>query len=110
MVVNRLYVFTIGFVCVLAVADAQSLSAQSKPARAQVKVATVVGSTSGNGSLGGVKFSDPYAPPVGSGKTPIARFPAMPNHEPVQPLGGVSFTAGRDSPDEPMTGGLKLSF
>jgi len=110
MIVNRLYLIVVGFFCTVDIADAQSLSAQSKPARAHVKVATVAGSSSRSGSLGGVKFSDPYAPPVGTGKTAIARFPAMPADEPVQPQGGVSFTAGRDSLDEPMTGGLKLSF
>ena len=74
-------------------ANAQNLSVQTRPARADVKVATVASASSGSGSLGGVKFSDPYAPPVGTGKTAIARFPAMPTDEPVQPQGGVSFRA-----------------
>jgi hypothetical protein len=110
MIVNHLYLIVIGVVCIVAVAHAQSLSVQSKPARAEVKVATVAASYSRSGSPLGVKFSDPYAPPLGTPKTAISRFPAMPTHEPVQPEGGVSFTAGRDSPDQPMTGGLKLSF
>jgi hypothetical protein len=110
MVVKRLYLVVLGVVCTVAGADAQSLSAQPKSARAHVNVATVAGSSSSNGSLGGVKFSDPYAPPVGTGKRAIARFPAMPTDGAVEPQGRVSFTAGRDSPDEPLTGGLKLSF
>jgi hypothetical protein len=108
--VYRLYLIVVGFVCTVAVANAQNLSVQTRPARADVKVATVASASSGSGSLGGVKFSDPYAPPVGTGKTAVARFPAMPTDEPVQPQGGVSVTASRDSPDAPMTGGLKLSF
>ena len=106
---NRLYVIMIGVVCTVAMADAQSLAVQSKPARARVKVATVAGSASRNGSLGGIKFSNPYAPPVGTGKTAIAQFPAM-TTDPVEPQSGISFTAGRDAPGEPMTGGLKLRF
>lgn len=110
MIVNRLYLIVVGLVCTVAAADAQSLFVQPKPDRVHVRAATVAGSSSESGSLGGVKLSDPYAPPVGTGKTAIARFPVMPAGEPVQPQGGVSFTAGRNSPDEPMTGGLKLSF
>ena len=110
MVANRIYLIVIGVVCTVAVAHAQSLSVQSKPAHPHVKVATVAASSSRSGSLLGVKFSDPYEPPVGTGKSAIARFPAMPTDDPVQPQGGVSFTAGRDSADEPLTGGLKLSF
>jgi hypothetical protein len=103
MVVSRLYLSVFLFVCTVGVADAQTLSVQPKPA---VKVATVAGS----GALSGIKFSDPYAPPVGTRKAAIVRFPARLRDEPVQPQGGVSITAGRDAPDEPMTGGLKLSF
>jgi hypothetical protein len=106
MVVYRLCLSVVGVVCTVAVADAQTLSVQPKQA---VKVATVAGSAS-RGGLNGIKFSDPYAPPVGTGKAAIVRFPARPTDEPAQPQGGVSFTAGRDAPDEPMTGGLKLSF
>ena len=103
MVLHRLCLSVVGVVCAVAMADAQSLSVQPKQA---VKVAKVAGS----GGLSGIKFSDPYAPPVGTGKAAIVRFPARPTDEPAQPRGGVSFTAGRDAPDEPMTGGLKLSF
>jgi hypothetical protein len=108
MVANRLYLIMVGVVCTVAGADAQSLSDQSNPARAHVK-ATVAGSASSSGSLG-VKFSDPYAPPVGSGKAAIAGFAATITDDPVEPQGGISLTAGRAAPGEPMTGGLKLRF
>ena len=49
-------------------------------------------------------------PPMGIGKTAIAPFPPMPTDDFVEPKGDISFTAGRDSPDEPMTGGVKLRF
>jgi hypothetical protein len=110
LVVNRLCLIVVGLVCTVAGADAQNLSIQSKPARAHAKVATVASSASRSGSLGGIKFSNPYAPPVGTGKTAIAPFPAMLTDDPVEPKGDISFTASRDSPDEPMTGGLKLRF
>ena len=106
MVVSRLYLSVFLVICTVAVAEAQTLSVQPKLA---VKVATVVGSPS-RGGLSGIKFSNPYAPPIGTKKAAIVRFPARLRDEPVQPQGGVSITAGRDAPDEPMTGGLKLSF
>jgi hypothetical protein len=96
-------------VCTVAVADAQNLSVPSKPARAHAKVATA-GSASKSGSLGDINFSNPYAPPVGAGKTAITQFPALRTDDPVEPKGGISLMGGRDSPDEPMTGGLKLRF
>jgi hypothetical protein len=94
-------------ICAVAAAEAQNLSVQARQA---VRVAKVSDSASRSGGLSGIKFSDPYAPPIGTGKAAIVRFPARPRDEPVQPQGGVSFTAGRDAPDEPMTGGLRLSF
>ena len=105
---KRLCFIMLGFACTAAVADAQSLSVQRKTAHAYAKEATVA-TASRNGSLV-VNFSNPYAPPVGTGKAAAARFPAMLTDEPVEPQGGMSFTAGRNAPDEPMTGGLKLSF
>jgi len=107
---KRLCLIVVGAVCTVAGADAQSLSIQSKPAHIHAKVATVSSSASRSGSLGGIKFSNPYAPPVGTGKTAIAPFPMMLTDDPVEPKGDISFTAGRDSPDEPMTGGVKLRF
>jgi hypothetical protein len=110
MVVYLFCLSVVGVVCTVATADAQNLHAHSKQTGSPVKVATVAGTASRSGSLSGIKFSDPYAPPVGTGKAAIVRFPARPRDEPVQPQGGVSLTAGRDAPDEPMTGGVKLSF
>ena len=107
MVVYRLYLSVFLVICTVALAEAQTLSVQPKQA---VRVATVGGSASRKGGLSEIKFSDPYAPPLGTKKAAIVRFPVRPTDEPVQPQGGVSFTAGRDAPDEPMTGGLKLTF
>ena len=59
---------------------------------------------------GDIPFSDPYAPPVGSGKLKGAVFAAPERARPSVPEGGFSFTAGRDSPDAPFTGGLKFRF
>ena len=109
-VMNRLYLVVVGVVCTVAVADAQSLSVESRHARTHAKVANVANSASQSRGLGGIKFSNPYAPPVGAGKTAIAPFPAMLTDDPVEPKGDISFMAGRDSPDEPMTGGVKLRF
>jgi hypothetical protein len=60
--------------------------------------------------LDGIRFSDPYAPPVGAQKTTVARFPPVRTDSPVSPQGGFSLTAGRDSPDAPFTGGFKFRF
>ena len=57
-----------------------------------------------------MNFSDPYAPPVGTQKAAIARFPTVPTEVPVDPQGSFSLTAGRNSPDAPFTGGVKFRF
>ena len=85
--------------------------ARSKPARmVALNAATVRVVASNSGSLAGVKFSDPYAPPVGTQNAAIARFPTVLTKAPVDPQGGFSLTAGRDSPDAPFTGGIKFRF
>jgi hypothetical protein len=62
-------------------------------------------------SLGEIQFSDPYAPPVGVHKTAVTPFPTRQTEEPHDPQGGgMSFTAGKDAPDAPFTGGLKFRF
>ncbi len=62
-------------------------------------------------SVGEIHFSDPYAPPVGAGKKAAAQFPTAESEEPsASPQGGFSLTAGREAPDAPFTGGLKLRF
>ncbi len=60
-------------------------------------------------SNGGISFSDPYGPPVGAPKTVIAQFPPM-RTDPTVDQGGLSFSAGRESPDAPFTGGIKFRF
>ena len=111
--VKRFCLIAVGLVYAAAgTAEAQSLSvAQSKPARPHApKTTTFKAAATKSEGIGDIPFSDPYAPPVGVRKTTIARFPAIPTAPPVAPQGGVSFTAGRDSPDAPFTGGLKFRF
>jgi hypothetical protein len=97
---SHLYLIVVGVVCTVVVADAQSLSVQSKPARPHARVATVAGSALTSWGLASINFSNPYAPPVGTGKTAIGPFPAMLTDDPVEPKGGISLTADRDSPDD----------
>ncbi len=108
---RRLCLVVIGLVyAVAATAEAQTLSvARLKPARPHA-AKTTGAAVSKSAGLDGISFSDPYAPPVGAQKTLIARFPAIRTDPPVEPQGGISLTAGRDSPDAPFTGGLKLRF
>ena len=60
--------------------------------------------------LGAIQFSDPYAPPVGSGMAKSGGFPTQERAPAVEPQGGLSLGIGRDSPNDPMTGGFKLRF
>ena len=53
-----------------------------------------------------VSLSDPY----GSAKAAAAGFPPAEPTVPQEPQGGFSITAGRESPDAPMTGGLMFRF
>ena len=104
---KRLCLVGLGLLGAVAAAKAETPGAHhSKPVRAHaVKVAA-----SNSGGLAGVAFSDPYAPPVGAGKTAQSQFPAPPTDDPVEVKGGFSLTAGRDAAGEPMTGGLKFRF
>jgi hypothetical protein len=79
-----------------------------RPHAAKTKI--VKHAASKSASLSDVNFSDPYGPPVGVGKVKGRQFPAPQREEPVNPEGGFSFTAGRDAPDAPFTGGIKLRF
>jgi hypothetical protein len=111
--VKRFCLIVVGLACAVAgTAEAESPSvAQWKPARPHAaKTTTLKAAATKSGSLGDIQFSDPYAPPVGAGKTTIAQFPAIRTDPPVAPQGGLSLTAGRDSPDAPFTGGLKFRF
>ena len=105
--VNRLCLVGLGLLCSVAATKAES----PQPARAHpVKTMTVKVVALNRGGLASVNFSDPYAPPVGTQKAAIARFPAIPAEAPVDPQAGFSLTAGRDSPDAPFTGGVKFRF
>jgi hypothetical protein len=76
-----------------------------------------------------IPFSNPYAPPVGAGKSAGAEFPAAQRQAPVDPKGHTSFTykwkasndpvdpywnmrsaPGSEAPGNKFMGGLKLGF
>ena len=116
---------------------ADDLAAQQPPpspmsaAKAKAKPLKPVkpGASQADG-LGGVKFSNPYAPPEGAGKaTGEANFPAAKTATPVDPRSGLSFTYkwhasnapvdpywnirneyGPEGPGSKFLGGLKLGF
>ena len=72
---NRLCLVGLGLLCSVATTKAES----AKPARAHpVKASAVKVVAPNRGGLAGVNFSNPYAPPVGTQKAPIARFPTVP--------------------------------
>jgi len=86
-------------------------ASQAKSTRHAAKLKTVEPADSKTASLGEIQFSNPYAPPVGVHKTAVTPFPVKQTEEPADPQGGgMSFTAGRDAPDAPFTGGLKFRF
>jgi hypothetical protein len=103
-----------GLACVLAITQAWADEVSSvpqnsaKPHHTRAKI--VKSAALRAASFGDISFSDPYAPPVGSGKLKSAEFPAPERAPPVDPQGGFSITAGRDAPGAPMTGGLKFRF
>jgi hypothetical protein len=104
---SRFCLVGLSVLCSVAATKAES----PKPVRAHpVEAVTVKVAASNKGGLADVNFSDPYAPPVGTKKTAIARFPTIPTEAPVDSQGGFSLTAGRDSPDAPFTGGVKFRF
>ena len=110
----RRWLTVAGLAClvVLTQAWAQELSSippnSAKPHAAKARM--VKSAALKAGTLGDISFSDPYAPPVGSGKVKGPEFPAPERAPPVDPQGGFSITAGRDSAGGPMTGGLKIRF
>ncbi len=76
-----------------------------------------------------IPFSNPYAPPVGAGKSTDAKFPAAERAVPVDPKGHLSFSykwkasndptdpywhlrsaPGSEAPGDSFMGGLKLGF
>ena len=98
----------VGLVCsVASVAEAESPSA---PRPHAAKKSTLVASVSKSASVGGNGFSDRYESTGNAWKAMSAQFSPVHTDPPVVPQGGFSLTAGRDSPDAPFTGGLKLRF
>ena len=101
-----------GFACILASTQVWANEASSvrqnsaKPHQTRAKMVKSVAAA----SLGDIPFSDPYAPPVGSGKVKSAEFPLPERTLPAAAQGGFSIRAGREAPDAPMTGGLKFRF
>src|SRR5271165_3622811 len=103
-----------GLIGLLALTQASAEEAVSVPQnfakqhRTRVKIVRPAASKAEG--LGDISFSNPYAPPVGSGKVQSAGFQLPERAAPTDPKGGFSLTAGRDSPDAPMEGGLKFRF
>jgi hypothetical protein len=101
---------------VFAVVCTQALAVESSSVRTNpvaphaAKTKVVKHAASKSASLSAVTFSDPYAPPVGLGKMKSGQFPTPQREDPVDTQGGISFTAGREAPDAPFTGGIKLRF
>ena len=83
-------------------------SSASRPHAAKRSTLEAAGSKSA--SPGGVRFSDPNEAPGHAWKTMSAQFSPTRAAPPVDAQGGFSLTAGRDLPDAPFTGGLKLRF
>jgi hypothetical protein len=112
-----------------AIADDLSAASPTAPPRPAAKSKVVKPPATQGQSLGGIPFSNPYAPPVGAGKATSGNFPAARTATPVDPKGGVSFTYkwhasnapvdpywnirneyGPEGPGSKFLGGLKLGF
>ena len=105
-------------------------SAQPKPgAQHAAKSKTVKPAQSQGSGLADIPFSNPYAPPVGAGKSAGAEFPAAQRAAPADPKGDLSLTykwkanndpvdpywnirsaPGSEAPGDSFLGGLKLGF
>ncbi len=92
---------------VAGVAEAETLS--TAPSHAS-KHLTHQAALSNPASANSGRSSDPYGSPVRVPDSLVARFTPIRTSPPVQPQGGISINAGRESPDAPFTGGLKLRF
>jgi hypothetical protein len=97
------------------------------PPRAAMSKTVKPAQSRGSG-LAGIPFSNPYAPPVGAGKTTGAEFPAARSAAPVDPKGDLSLTykwkgsnnpvdpwnirsaPGSEAPGDSFMAGLKLGF
>jgi hypothetical protein len=105
---RRLCLIAIGLVGSAAATDAV---AQTKPGRLHVARTTTETVVPRNDPLALNNVASDSSPTpyrVQSGYA--AQFPPIRSHPPVEPQGGFSIRAGRDNPDEPMTGGLKFRF
>ncbi|RBP12187.1 hypothetical protein DFR50_11416 [Roseiarcus fermentans] len=101
-----------GLACLLALTQASAkevLTAPRNPVKPHATRAKTAGAPRPAG-LAAISFSDPYGSPVGVSKGKGAGFPPSETTVPVQPQGGFTIKAGRDSPDAPMTGGLMFRF
>ena len=102
-----------GLACLLALTQAAAEDVTVAPqtsAPHRTKAKAVRPAPLKSASLGAIPFSDPYAPPIGSGKARSGDFPLPERTLPVEPQSGFSLHAGRDSPDAPMRGGLMFRF
>ena len=130
---SRIGLSLIGAICVIVPiqASADDLpTASSEPVKLHAAKGKAAKPPAAKGeALGGIPFSNPYAPPVGAGKGTGEQFPAAKTAAPVDPKGGVSFTYkwhataqptdpfwnvrneyGPDGPGASFLGGLKLGF
>ena len=97
-----------GLACLLAAtqASAQDFSiAPQSPAKHLTRAKSAKPSASRTAGFR-VSLSEPYGSPKGAD----AGFPPAEPTVPLEPRGGFSLTAGRDSPDAPMRGGLMFRF
>ncbi len=105
---KALCLIAVGLVCLVAgAAEAESLSV-SRPHAA--KRSTHEAALPRTASIGGHRSSDPNVSAGPAWKAMSEQFSPDRKNPPVGPQGGFSLTAGRDSPDAPFTGGLKLRF
>jgi hypothetical protein len=107
------------------IAPTQPKAAAAHPAGSR----TVKPAQSQGSGLAGIPFSNPYAPPVGAGKSAGAEFPvgqrAAPadpkghlsltykwkaNNDPVDPYWNIRSAPGSEAPGDSFLGGLKLGF
>ncbi|MGO9420345.1 hypothetical protein [Roseiarcus sp.] len=103
-----------GLACLFALTQASAEEVSVVPQNSvqphRTKAKIVKPDASKAASPGHIAFSNPYAPPVGAGKLKSTDFTLPERPLPADPQGGFSITAGRESPDAPMTGGLKFRF
>ena len=102
---KALFLTVVGLVFLVAgTAGAESLSA-ARPHAAKRPTIDAKSASSAN-----MRLSALYGTPASLRKAAIAQFAPVRTDPPVEPQGGFSFTAGREAPDAPFTGGLKLRF